>query len=66
MDWQPPDACGNGHPQRYPNVTVSWTPCECTRAVPQPPGHTQQRCNICGWLFRENGCDKLVDGKIKE
>ena len=63
MDWDPPDVCLCGVAQVYPNVTVSWTPCPCARALGSPTGHTQQRCDACGRMWRENNCDLLVDGR---
>lgn len=59
MDWSPPAECTNGHPLRYPTVTVSWGPCECAKATGSPRGHRKIRCNVdgCGVYWYEDGCD---------
>lgn len=63
MDWNPPDTCLCGAAMVWPNVTVSWSPCPCARAQGKPTGHTQQRCEACGRMWRANNCDLLVDGR---
>jgi hypothetical protein len=63
MDWDPPDTCGNGHRMAYPNILVGWAPCDCEKAgAHRPTGHQYVRCRTCSWQWRDDGCDKLVDG----
>jgi hypothetical protein len=66
MAWTPPPTCREGHPLRYPNVSVGWTPCGCPRAgtgtAGSPSGHQYAKCRTCGREYRENGCDELADG----
>ncbi len=57
-----PDTCPNGHPLRYPNVTVGWTPCPCrprTDGRREPPGHETVQCRRCSWQWRKGGCDDV-------
>ena len=59
-----PDLCPAGHPLRYPNVEVSWVPCDCDRASEHMPrGHQNVRCDPCGREIRQGGCDNLVNGR---
>jgi hypothetical protein len=65
MVWQHPPTCGNptcGKPLAYPNVAVSWGPCDCQRATGRPRGHDKARCLTCDWQARSNDCDELRDG----
>lgn len=40
-----PGQCRNGHPAKYPNITLSWAGCLCT---PGKTGHHISICLTCG------------------
>lgn len=59
-----PTHCPNGHRLRYPNVHVSWMPCDCPtalahRTTQNPSGHTYIQCLHDKWEWREHGCEYL-------
>lgn len=58
-DWDPPKVCPQGHVLVWPNVVVSWGPCDCARA--EYKGHRTVLCWTCRWKWYEGGCD-ATDG----
>lgn len=67
MVWPAPSHCPAGH-RLVPGVNLkrSFVQCDCAKAVKGgkgPSGHDYVACTL-DWLeIRENGCEKLVDGR---
>lgn len=63
MVWNPPKVDPEGHKLEPPNVRAGWSACDCAKATGGTKGHQYVECLICGWEWREGGCDVLVDGR---